>query len=118
MDLEDETQEFPSTIKQIDIYNCADVTREMAPALLSSIRSVHKKPWNVISSGRIEYDRDDILYIIICPAGFGDYPVKMPKYFISWQLEFLRTRFRNAVYIDRIKQSLAVWVLADAGVAS
>src|SRR5579871_5354380 len=103
------TNNFPLTIKTIAIYNASFGTRELAPALLSAIRSVYSKPWNIIMVENIEHDREDILYIIICPAGFGLNDVLMPKYYINWQLEFLIGAYNVPNYINRMKKAIANW---------
>jgi len=100
---------FPDTIKQIAIHNCSGVTRELVPALLSAIRSVHPKPWNVVLANGLQYDRDDVLFLIICPAGLGKNNVPMPKYYINWQLEYLNGNYDNDAYIDRMRGALANW---------
>ena len=100
---------FPDTIKKIGIHNCSGVTQELVPALLSSIRSVHPNPWNIVVSKELEYNKEDILYIIICPAGLGKDKVEMPKYYINWQLEYLNGNYDNEVYIDRMKGAIANW---------
>jgi len=101
--------EFPDTIKKIAIYNASFGTRELGPALLSAIRSVHLKPWNVSLVNNIEYDKEDILYIIICPAGLGMKDIPMPKYYINWQLEYLNGNYDNEVYIERMRGAIANW---------
>lgn len=79
---------FPDTIKSIVIYNASFGTRELARALLYAIRAVYPAPQHVSIAGSFENNRDDILYIIICPAGFGASNIsKGPKYYINYQLE-------------------------------
>ena len=79
---------FPETIKSIAIYNASFGTRELPKALLSAIRAVHPHPELISIVNMFEYDRDDVLYIVICPAGFGASGIsKGPKYYISYQLE-------------------------------
>lgn len=97
---------FPPTIKEIFIHNCSDVTTELVLALLSSIKSVHPKPWNISLSKGLEYNRDDVLYIIICPAGLGPTTVPMPKYYINWQLEYLDSDHNREPYIQTMRGSL------------
>lgn len=79
---------FPSTITEIQILSVSHVTTELPIALLSSLRFVHKFPHKINCVGHYEYDKDHILYIIICPAGLGSdlYNVG-PKYYITYQLE-------------------------------
>ena len=101
--------EFPDTIKKIAIYNASFGTRELGPALLSAIRSVHIKPWNVSLVSNIGYDKEDVLYIIICPAGLGMKDIPMPKYYINWQLEYLNGNYDNTVYIERLRKALYNW---------
>ena len=100
---------FPRGIKEIAIYNASFGTRELAPALLSAIRSVYLKPWNVMITRSLEYNRDDVLYIIICPAGLGMKKIQMPKYYINWQLEYLNGNYNNPVYIERLRGALMNW---------
>ena len=100
---------FPLTIKQIAIHSCSGVTRELLPALLSAIRLVHPKPWNIVLSNGLEHDRDDILYVVICPAGLTLNQTKMPMYYINWQLEYLNGNYDNDVYIERLRGALANW---------
>lgn len=107
--LREETNVFPDTIKQIAIYNGSFGTRELGPALLSAVRSVYPKPWNVTLTSNLECGRDDVLYIIICPAGLGKEEIPMPKYYINWQLEYLEGRYNNRVYIERLRGALANW---------
>lgn len=101
--------QFPDSIKVIAIYNASFGTRELAPALLSAIRSVHPKPWNIIKTDSFECNRDDILYIIICPAGLTMNDVAMPKYYINWQLEFMIGSYNVANYINRMKKAIVNW---------
>ena len=101
--------EFLSDIKGIWIYNASFGTRELGPALLSAIRSVYFKPWNVKLVDSLDEDRDDILYIIICPAGLGMKGIKMPKYYINWQLEYLNGNYDNDVYVNRLRGALSNW---------
>ena len=100
---------LPSTIKKIAIYNASFGTRELGPALLSAIRSVYFKPWNVSVVDSLERDGEDTLYIIICPAGLGMKETKMPKYYINWQLEYLNGNYDNDVYVERLRGALANW---------
>src|SRR3990167_2022782 len=100
---------FPSTITKIQIYNGSFGTRELDSAMLAILRSVHKKPWKIEITYKLELERDDILYIIICPAGLGLNDVVMPKYYINWQLEFLIGRYNHPVYLNRLRQALDNW---------
>lgn len=100
---------FPDTIKYIHIYGASFGTRELPNALMSSLMKGYGKPWMVSVTGFIEYNRDDILYIIICPAGFGLGVVEMPIYYISYQLEFMNGNYDNGNYKDILRNSLGVW---------
>lgn len=101
---------FPSTIKKIRIANTSFGTRELGPALYSAIRSSYKYPWNVELNDKLEQNRDDLLYIIICPAGIkGDLNAILPKYYIAWQLEDLQSGYDNPTYYGIMKKALAVW---------
>jgi len=108
-DLEITHVKFPSTIRRIAIYNASFGTRELGPALLSSLRVVYNKPWYINQVSDLEYDREDILYIIICPAGLGPNVDKLPKYYINWQLEFLIGAYNVDWYINIMKKSLINW---------
>jgi len=80
--------EFPSSIKYIHVINKSHVTTELPIALMSAIRFVHPRPDKVHCTGEINYETEEILYIIICPAGMAtNYDVVTPKYFITYQLE-------------------------------
>jgi len=100
---------FPVTITTVAIFNGSFGTRELGPALLSAIRSVYSKPWNIILVDKLEYGRDDILYIIVCPAGLGIKQVDMPKYYINWQLEFMIGAYNVPAYIDRMRGAIDNW---------
>lgn len=100
---------FPENINKIFIYNASHCTREIPIAMLSSIRLVHKKPWNVEIIGTLENLRDDALYIIICPAGFGMRYVKMPKYYINYQLEYVFGSYDNENYKKYLRGALMNW---------
>lgn len=79
---------FPNTIKNIVIYNASFGTRELSRALLYAIRAVYPTPQSVTIGDSFENNRDDVLYIIICPAGFGASNIsKGPRYYINYQLE-------------------------------
>jgi hypothetical protein len=101
--------QFPSSINRLAIYNASFGTRELGPALLAVLRSVYSKPWLISSVDHLEYDREDILYIIICPAGLGIKETPMPKYYINWQLEFLVGAYNVPAYIDRLRNALDNW---------
>ena len=110
---------FPDTIKYIHIYNASYGTRELDSAMLCAIRSVHPQPWNVELVEDYYLDRDDVLYIMICPAGLMtdmDKSVTIdditPIYYISWQLESFVAGNKNEkteIYQKYLSKSLYVW---------
>lgn len=80
--------EFPSTIKNIAIYNASSVTSELPGSLLMILRSIHSQPEKITIVNNFLYEDDLTLYIIICPAGLGsERYIKGPKYYITYQLE-------------------------------
>lgn len=98
--------DFPSTIKKIYIMNLSHVTPELALALHrildqigipSTIKYLYFDP--------LEEDRDDLLYIFICMPPIDILKV---KYFIFWQLEYLRTKC-NTYYAEVLKKALYLW---------
>lgn len=93
---------------KIAIYNGSFGTRELAPALLSAIRSVHSKPWSISIVNLLESNRDDILYIIICPAGLKK-DVILPKKYITWQLEYMNGVYNNSNYINILRGAITNW---------
>lgn len=112
----------PPSIKQIAIYNASFGTRELGPAMLSAIRSIYPNPWVVDLIHIVQLNRDDILYIIICPAGMIHTPsgeiteeqitqglANFPRHYIAWQLEDLQGRYNNPLYIEMLRRAVAVW---------
>lgn len=95
-------------INKIGIYNGSFGTRELAPALLSAIRSVHSKPWNISIVNVLEINKEDILYIIICPAGLRKDAI-LPKKYITWQLEYMDGVYNNLDYINILRGALINW---------
>lgn len=91
---------FPETINSIAIYNASNVTRELPNALSSCI--------NATIVDNYQCDRDDILYIIICPLGILP-NTPMPKYYINWQLENLGGHYNTPYYIKRLTNALYNW---------
>lgn len=100
--------EFPSTIKKIVIFNASGVTREIPRAMELAIKNTHPNPDKIIVSDHIEIDNDELLYIIICPAGLTP-ANKLPKYYINWQLENLGGVHNNPAYIEKLKGALYNW---------
>jgi hypothetical protein len=83
-----EIPSFPISIREVHIISPSHVTQELPIALLSAIRFIHSRPEQIHCTNHIDYDTEEILYIIICPAGLAtNYDVKVPKYFITYQLE-------------------------------
>lgn len=96
-------------MRDIAIYNASFGTRELGPALLATLRKVYPRPELISLVDHLEYDREDRLYIIICPAGLGISEVPMPKYYINWQLEFLIGYYNAPGYINRLRNAVANW---------
>lgn len=99
----------PQTINKICIYNASGVTKEWGPAALSALRNVYPQPDKIELVSSYIMDSDNILYIIICPAGIVGNRSVFPKYYIIWQLEYLEGKFFNDNYISVIKGALIVW---------
>lgn len=79
---------FPSTIRSIAIITASAVTSELPVALLHALQEVHPYPENIYLATDYQPDDETILYILICPAGYGsEYYIKGPKYYITYQLE-------------------------------
>jgi hypothetical protein len=95
-------------IEKIYIYNASICTRELPQALLSAIRLVHDKPWNIEIVHEIDPTKDNILYIIICPAGLNR-AIKMPKYYINYQLEYILGRYDSDNYNEKLRGAIANW---------
>lgn len=116
---------FPSTIKEIVIYNASFGTRELGPAMLSAIHSVYPNPSKISITYNIEKNRDDKLYIIICPAGLCDMSIpqdtldkqlehirahdNFPLYYIVWQLEDIQGNNNNLAYLTMLRRAISVW---------
>ena len=100
---------YPESINKIFIYNASFGTRELAPAMFSAIRSVYPKPWNVEVVNSMETGRDDILYILICPAGLAGNLSVLPKYYVAWQLEDVQGNYNNPAYMETLRRALYVW---------
>lgn len=104
--------DFPETIREIHIYNCSFGTRELGPALYSTLRNIFRCPEKIMLSTTLLMNREDILYILICPAGFNASLEYLPKYFIGWQLEDMvnypmyRTKEH---YLNLMKRALYMW---------
>ena len=100
---------FPTTIKSIVIHNASFGTRELSRALLYAIRAVYSTPQHVTIADSFENDRDDILYIIICPAGFGASNISRgPKYYINYQLEPTHSLDRTT-YLSLLRPAICNW---------
>ena len=99
---------FPTTISEIGVYNASFGTRELAPALSSAIKSIHPKPCKILTVDSLEINRNDVMYIIICPAGLAK-EIILPKYYITWQLEFMIGPYNNPGYINILRGALANW---------
>lgn len=110
--------EFPSTIEKVYIYNSSHVTRELLEYLYVAIVECCQNKIEIEKVHSIEYNRDNVLYIIINSAGFPYGPGAVyPKYFIIYQLEPLVDRecafnplyTRNESYLNFLRQSISVW---------
>lgn len=101
--------EYPRTIQKICIFNASPVTKEWGPAALSSLRSVYPNPEKIELVTEFIMESDDILYIMICPAGIRGGRSKFPKYYIIWQLDYLEGGFYEDNYKSVIKGALNVW---------
>ena len=107
---------FPETIKRIAIFNASPVTRELPYALLNVLRSIHQHPELIDVVDTIDYNSDTLLYVIICPAGFGsDRYVAKPKYYITYQLEPI-TVLEREPYRDFLKGAICNWDYSQANV--
>src|SRR5690349_18622198 len=79
---------FPPTIEQIAIINASHVTKELPIALLHAIQNVHPHPDKIFWTNDYQYNNPHILYIIICPAGYGSESYRQgPLFYITYQLE-------------------------------
>lgn len=106
--------EIPKTVKEIYIYNPSNVTKELDICIYDTISSHTSLPVKIVNS--FETENEFVLYIILTPIVLVDLkPVKLPKYFISYQLEPLissnnfSSRHFSADYIGALKKSLWVW---------
>lgn len=109
-------KKFPSTIKRISIYNASDATRELPLALLYAIRSVHPKPWAIDTIPGYGWDDDNVLYIIVCPAGLGsDEHVAAPKHYITYQLEPTAILERET-YRELLRGAIVNWDYSERNV--
>ena len=99
---------WPVTLRSIAVYNGSFGTRELGPALVSAIKAVYSKPENVSLAASMEMNRDDILYIIVCPAGVGRNGT-LPKYYINWQLEFMIGDYDVDWYWNILRGALSNW---------
>lgn len=102
--------EFPSTIERVYVYNSSHVTRELLDYLYEAI--VESSAVEVTKVHSLEYNRDDVLYVIINSAGLSYAPgATYPKYFIVYQLEPLVDRYYldNPLYLNIFKQAISVW---------
>ncbi len=109
---------FPSSIDKVGIFNASFGTRELGPALLSAIRSVYHHPELVTLVSTLEPDRDDIVYIVICPAGLWtpSNSSAAPTYYITWQLEFWRAECCTSApnpYLDKLRGALYNWEYSE-----
>ena len=107
---------FPDTIQRIAIFNASSVTRELLYSLLYALRNTHEHPELIDVVSTINYDSKELLYIIICPAGFGSNNyVQQPKYYISYQLE-PTTVLERIPYRHFLKGAIANWDYSRANV--
>ena len=107
---------FPDTIKRIAIFNASPVTRELPYSLLYALRNSHNHPELIDVVGSINYDSEELLYIIICPAGFGSNSIiKQPKYYITYQLEPTSV-LKRVPYCEFLKGAITNWDYSQANV--
>lgn len=99
---------FPATIREIAIYNASHCTTELAPALLATIKAQHHHPEKITHVTSYHCDRDDILYIIVCPAGLK-IGTRYPKYYIFWQLEYMPLKLADPYYLGGMFGALQIW---------
>lgn len=103
---------IPESVKRIAVWNASSVTTELEGSLVCALRSIAKDPRDIITVKGFERNRDDILYIIICPAGLGsEKKQETPKYYICYQLEptFILTKEDRAPYRDMLAGALDNW---------
>lgn len=94
----------------IGIFNASHVTTELIKALLYALRSTLSYPEKVIVVNELIYDNDNMLYIIICPAGLGSEKyIKPPKYYITYQLESLKVLEEREHYRNFLSGAICNW---------
>ena len=93
----------------ISIYNASHVTREIETTIFNYIYRLFGKKYIVIKDKNIDYENQNILYIIICPAGLRS--LRKPINYITYQLEpsIYKTNLHDPNYLDFLKTSLVVW---------
>ena len=102
---------WDSRIKEIKIFNASHVTRELAGALLATLRAaLWACPEKITTVNSFDINDYTALYIIICPAGLGDdvRTVVGPPFYITYQLEAYHV-FKRETYRDFLNGALDNW---------
>lgn len=101
---------IPEQCKNIAIYNASRVTTELPGSLLCAIRNVFERPERVSVVNKINYNDEETLYIIICPAGLGsERKQEKPKYYITYQLEAIHVIHEREHYRDFLSGAIMNW---------
>jgi hypothetical protein len=102
---------FPHTLTNIVIVNASPVTKELPTALLTSLKLVYPYAHKVTTASYYQLNEETILYIIICPAGYGiSNPLLKPTYYIVYQLEPSTSHYlNNSYYLDFLRGALYIW---------
>ena len=97
---------IPKSINKICIFNNYVSTREIPPILYDILIQWYHQ---VKIVRFLEYDREDVLYIIICPANIS-YKIyqKGPMYYITYQVETYNS-LKTPNYRQFLKEALYNW---------
>lgn len=97
-------------MSEICIFNAGFGTRELLPALYNAISNVTIDNNKLKIVETLEDSNDNNLYIIICPAGYIIKTYKsLPKWYITWQLEYMGGDYDNEYYINLLKGAVKNW---------
>lgn len=99
---------LPRTIKTVAVFNASQNTIELADSIAWCLREI-----NCAIVYHLDLDRDDILYIIVCPAGiYYTSETKLPMYYITYQLETYNS-LRKPEYKPILEKALFNWDFSE-----
>lgn len=105
---------LPPTVKEIRLVCLSHVTQELLPALLYVLQKVHRQPWLISISTKLDINRPDIMYIVVCSPGR---PLIGIVHYIYWQLEYFPPNTTiGQEHVDYLRGAYAVWDYCPANI--